>query len=180
MAPIPVTHLHGPLQELLKELTGVNLPIWTAAGGWTIKWLPEWPPPLSCSVCLPQTLSTFHPLHLSPLCFLLFILTTFCLHCYFSPPYLIPSLFCTFPVFLSPLPPSAAPTVCFCPSRLLRPACLLSVSVKPEEKEASKTKKSNCLPASNSPRHPLQPLLTSRSEEGERWRMQGGCRWWRK
>lgn len=132
MAPFPAAHLNcGPLQELLKKLTGVNLPIWTAASGWTIKWLPEWPLLLSSFVFLPQTLSTFHLLHFSPLWFLLFILITFFyvilnyLPRYFSLPYLIPALFCTFHVFPSLFPSSASLSDCFClsPQTCLSAVC---------------------------------------------------------
>lgn len=78
MAPFPAAHLNcGPLQGPLKELTGVNLPIWTAASGWTIKWLPKWPVLLSSSVFHPPTLSTFHLLCFFPLWFLLFIVISF-------------------------------------------------------------------------------------------------------
>lgn len=181
--PFPAAHLNcGPLQELLKKLTGVNLPIWTAASGWTIKWLPEWPLLLSSSVFLPQTLSTFHLLHFSPLWFLLLIFISFLCHSELPAPLFLTALFNSSSILHLPrlsITPSfscCSLSVCFClsPCLLLRPACLLSVSIKTslppacaEEKEALKTKKSNCLLASNSPRHPLQPLLASWREDGE-------------
>lgn len=75
---------------------------------------------------------------------------------------------------------------------LLRVACLLFVRIKQalslslspsllpasvEEKEALKKNKSNCLPVSNSPRHPLQPscLYPHPGGRRERRRDGGGC-----
>lgn len=104
-------------------------------------------------------------------------------HCYFTPVLILP-LSCTFHLFLSLslstfiyfalcLFLSVSPQTCLsavCEHQTHRCLCV-------EEKEALKTKKSNCLLASNSPRHPLQPDCLYPHPGGRRGKEGGGgCR----